>query len=373
MLAERVLARAWDRSQTVQTQREGFLEDALAMVLEATDAWPRLVAHFRWPVPIGPFVLSAQDRVPDGRSDLRLRFADGQQVVLELKAGPAPSAGQLKQYVEPGVQIIGLASTPRRYADPSVVGTTTWADLVRIPWAAPPLAWRQFVHLAHALRVAMPPVDVSALVGLQASYDAQDTVFTWAKEASDLVAARLSGDGVTWVVKQGKRGRRYVERAYRRQVAWAWPAPWKAHPYAGVLAGFYMGHPSLPLLVPGLPDLRLFWHCRPGEALHTALRADPAMAEAAEAWTRRNGDNAVRAWDPAGWAQLSARCSSSVLLDAVEPGRTFLDWVARMLDEWEEDGICGAMRPHLQPLSSKPIDDEDGPPLSADDDDGGEP
>jgi hypothetical protein len=65
MLAEPVLARAWQRSRTVQSQPEGFLEDALALVLETTDAWPRFVAHFRWSVPGGPFTVTAQDRITD--------------------------------------------------------------------------------------------------------------------------------------------------------------------------------------------------------------------------------------------------------------------------------------------------------------------
>jgi hypothetical protein len=54
-----------------------------------------------------------------------LRFADRRKVVLELKAGPAPDAAQLDHYAEPGVQVIGLAATPRRYVPPAVVGTTT--------------------------------------------------------------------------------------------------------------------------------------------------------------------------------------------------------------------------------------------------------
>ena len=369
MLAERVLARAWERSRTVQAQPEGFLAAALALVLETTDAWPRFVAHFRWPVPVGPFVVTVQDRVTDGRSDLRLRFSDGRQVVLELKAGPAPHAAQLDQYAEPGVQVIGLATTARRHAADAVVGTTTWADLIRVPWPTPPLGWRQFVLLAHALDgVAVPPVDVAALVGLQASYDAQETVFTWAKEASDVVASRLSRDNAKWVVKQGKRGRRFLDRTHRRQMAWAWPAPWTAHPYAGVLVGLYMGHPSLPVLVPGLPDLRLLWHARPGEALHDALKADPTFRAAAQTWTSRGNAPTVRAWDSAGWAQLSARCSSAILLDTPEPGRAFLEWVSGVLDEWDTAGISAALARHVQPSSSKAQDDEDGPPVDADPD-----
>ena len=370
MRADHVLAQAWNRSRTVQTQPEGFLEDSLGAALEATDAWSRLAAHFRWSVPTGPFTVSSQDRVDEGRSDLRLRFADGNQVVLELKAGPAPSDAQLHQYVETGTQIIGLARTPRRYAHPALVGTTTWADLVAMPWPDPPLPWRQFVHLAHALGVAMPPVDVSALMGLQASFDAQSTVFDWAREGSDLVAKRLSGGGVRWVVKQGSRGRRFIERQYRRQVAWVWPVPWKDHPYAGVLVGLYMGHPSLPVLVQGLPDLRMCWHAKPGEALHTALGADPAMLAAAVKWTGRPRAATLRTWDSAGWVQVSARCSSAVLLDSPEPGNAFLDWVTSVLDEWDADGISAAMRPHLLAAAGKEgeVDEGGGPPVAGDED-----
>lgn len=371
-LADRVLARAWGRTGHRHREPEGFLEDALGMVLESTDAWPRLVRHFGWPVPVGPFRVSAQDSSEAGRTDLLLSFADGARVVLELKAGPAPGEEQVARYAKMGPTVIGLATTPRRYAHARVVGSTTWADLVQLPWVGPPLPWRQFVQLTHALGVAMTPVDVSALMGLQAAFDAQATVDQWAIAASDRLAKRLTGDGATWVTRQGKRGRRYVERAYRRQVAWAWPYPWKAHPYAGVSAGLYMGHPSLPLLAAGLPDLRVFWQARPGEALHAAIAADPQMIVAASKWVALPDDGTVRAWQPTGWGQLSARRSSASLLGVAEPGKVFADWVERVMDEWEQAGVTAALRRLVLPATDKLVDDEGPPDVAEVDGPGGE-
>ncbi len=360
MLAERLLARAWVRSQSISTQPEGFLEDGLAMVLETTDLWPRLVTHFRWPVPVGPFLVSTQDRVSDGRSDLRLRFADGRQVVLELKAGAAPDATQLRKYAEPGVQVIGLATTHRRYTSPDVVGTTTWADLVRLPWPTPPLAWRQFAHLAHAVGVAVPPVDVAALVGLHAAYDAQSTISQWAEAATDRLATLLSGDGVRFVVKNDvKRARRFTERAHRRDVAWVWPLPWKQHPFAGVHVGLFFGHPGVPVLVAGLPDIRICWQCNPITDLSRTITNDELLAERAREWATREGDT-VRAWEPTGWTQLAARTSSAILLGKKEPGKTLIDWSESIVEEWTETGVLRRLRAHLLPVAAvQPEDDAD--------------
>jgi hypothetical protein len=315
MLADRLLAQAWRRSTSSNLQPEGFIEDALAAVLETTDAWTRLVGHFRWDVPKGSFRVTAQDVVEQGRSDLRLTFLDGKQVVLELKAGDAPARSQVCQYLDPNVLVIGLASTSRRYSHPQLVGTSTWTDVVNMPWPSPPLAWRQFVNLCQAIGVAMPAVDVAALTGLLSSYDAQGTMIRWAEEATDHLAALLTGGGVEFVVRNKvKRARRFTERGHRRDVAWLWPLPWRAHPYAGVHVGLSFGIPSAPVLISGLPDLRVCWQCNPGSDLSRAIATDSLLAECARAWAANDSDDTVRAWDPGSWIQLEARTSSSLLL-----------------------------------------------------------
>ncbi len=360
MLADRILARAWQRSKTTHTQPEGFLEDALGAALETTDAWARLVWHFGWKVPAGSPRVTTQDVVEEGRSDLRLTFKDGSRVVLELKAGPAPELDQMRKY-EADAVVIGIATTPRVYPSPTMVGSTTWGDLVRIPWVDPPLPWRQLVLLTHAVEVAMPVVDAPSLTGLLASYDALSTFTKWSQEAADVIAVALSGGGATFVTREKRRGRRFDERAHRRQVSWAWPKPWRAHPFAGITTGLYFGRPEAPVLAPGLPDLMLTFQCEPGKVLHDTLVGDVDLRAAALRWVARPPDGNLRVWLPGNWALIHARRTSAALLGQAEAGKTYLEWVGRIVSEWEADGITARLRVHLATTMTATADDDDGP------------
>lgn len=343
MRADQLLARAWARSRVLP---EAALEDALAAALEATDAWPRMVRHFRWPLPKDRPTVTTQDRVEEGRSDIRLTFASGEPVVLELKAGPAPELHQVRKYEE-GARVIGIATTPRLYPSPALVGSTLWSDLRAMPWLDPPLPWRQLVHLMDTVGVAVPPVDVSALTGLLASYSATDTFTEWSREGADRVARGLSAGGVRFDTRDKERGRRFDERAHRRQVSWAWAPPWRRHPWTGVLTGLYFGYPTAPVLVAGLPDLLLMWHCPPDSSLHAALRADPALVTAAKQWSEDTSGSTLREWRPGDWPLLWARCSTSVLLGAPEPGKVYLAWVDHVIAEWNAHGVADRLRAHL--------------------------
>lgn len=343
MRADLLLARAWDRARVLP---EAALEDALAAALEATDAWPRMVRHFRWPLPKDRPKVTTQDRVEEGRSDIRLTFTGGERAVLELKAGPAPGLHQLRKYEE-GARVVGIATTPRLYPSPALVGSTLWSDLRAMPWLAPPLPWRQLLHLMDTIGVTVPPVDVSALTGLFASYSAFDTFTDWSREAADHVAHGLSTGSVRFDTKDKERGRRFDERAHRRQVSWAWAPPWRRHPWTGVPTGLYFGFPSAPVLVPGLPDLLLMWHCPPDSPLHPALRGDAALVAAATRWSARTEASTFREWRPGDWPLLWARCSTSVLLGAPEPAKVYLAWVDQVVSEWNTEGIADRLRAHL--------------------------
>lgn len=360
MRAERLPSRLWQRGG--RTHPEAALEDALAAALESTDAWPRLVRHFGWALPSTRPLVSQQDRVEAGRSDIRLGFPGEPLVVLELKAGPAPSAAQLTRYAA-GARVLGVATTPRTYPTPGLLGSVTWADLLALPWTSPPLEWRQLLHLAQTLGVAVPPVDLAALSGLQASYDAFQSVQHWARECADLAARRLSTPALRWVTREGKAGRRWDERNHRRQVAWAWPLPWRAHPYAGVWTGLYFGRPDAPVQVAGLPDLVVAWQCIPGSPLHTAIAADMAMQATAARWAELRSNHTVRFWQPGGWQQLSARSSTARLLGQAEPGRTTLDWLTSVLDEWAPPGgLAKLLQARLLSAPAAAAVSEDGPP-----------
>ncbi len=358
MRADHLLARAWARARVLP---EAALEDALAAALESTDAWPRMVQHFRWPLPRDRPTVTTQDRVQEGRSDIRLSFPSGERVVLELKAGPAPELKQVRKYEE-GARVIGIAKTPRVYPSPKLLGSITWADLKHLPWSDAPLEWRQLLRLADTLGVTVPPIDVSALTGLYASFEAQDTFTSWSQEAAELVAQALTGGGAQFVTREKKRGRRYDERGHRRQVSWAWPKPWHQHPWAGVYTGLYFGHPHAPVLAQGLPDLVLCWQCRPGEALHRALVGDAQLEACAQKWVKTADDGTLRLWLPGQWPLLMARHSSARLLGQALPNRAYLDWVGSVLREWTDTGITGRLQVHLPASAASALDEDDGPP-----------
>lgn len=357
MLADTLLARAFARARVLP---EASLEAALAAALEATDGWTRMVRHFGWDLPATRPRVSTQDHVEKGRSDIRLTFPDGRLVVLELKAGPAPTLHQMYKYAD-GAVVIGIATSPRVYPTPQLVGSTTWGDLRNLPWIDPPLPWRQLVHLADAVGVTMPPVDAAALTGLLASYAAVDTFTTWTQHAADDVAAALNKGGATFGTREKKGGHRFDERAHRRQVSWTWPRPWKSHPFAGIINGLFFGRPEVPVLAAGLPDLMLTWQCKPGEPLHLALAEDTRLAAAARQWAARPNNGTLRLWLPGNWALIHARRSSAALLGQPEADKTYLDWVGQLLSEWEEDGISDRLRAHLAPTGTPAFDDDDGP------------
>lgn len=359
MRADLLLARAYGRARVLP---EAYLEDALAAALESTDAWARLVRHFGWALPTALVKVSTQDRVAGGRSDIRLTFADGRRVVLELKADVAPGLAQMASYADDQVDaVIGVATTPRIYPSPKLLSSITWADLKHLPWLDPPLCWRQLLHLADTIGVTVPPIDVSALTGLYASFEAQDTFTTWSQRAADDVAKALTGGGAQFVTREKKRGRRYDERGHRRQVSWAWPKPWRQHPWAGVYSGLYFGHPHAPVLAAGLPDLVLCWQCKPGEALHLALVNDLQLAKIAARWASPGVDGTLRLWLPGQWPLLMARRSSAHLLAHPEPGRVYLTWVDSLLREWAELGITSRLQAHLPASTAPAPEDDDGP------------
>jgi hypothetical protein len=369
--ADSVVARVWRHARSERNHPEAVLEDALASALEDGSAWPRLVAHFGWALPTALRAVTRQDRIDTGRTDLRLTFHGGEVVVLELKAWGSPTIEQLTRYAtEPEVRVLGIARYLAVRSGAQVEGCVTWSALVALPWPNPPLPWRQFRALTRTMGVAVPQVDLPALSGLVASYDAHLRYQRLAREAAERVHRHVAAQGAEWRFKTATRGRRWVERKWRRHVGWCWVAPYNLTHGAGIFAGLSFGRPDVPLIVPGLPDLILAFNVNPQGPLGGRVAADADLGSAVKRWLAIPTDT-VREFDGGRWEQVRVRAPATRLLEAPDADRALLDWVDQEMIAWRECGLLDAIAPIVAGVTDKDSQKDDPGSVaipSADDD-----
>jgi hypothetical protein len=189
----------------------------------------------------------------------------------------------------------------------------------------------------------MPPVDLPALTGLVASYDAHGRCDQWARAAAELLYTQLQWPGSPWTFKT-RGGRRWTERKWRRQVGWCWVQPWRWERGVGAFAGLSFGRSDVPLIVPGLPDLILTFNITPESDLGRRLATDPAVEKAVTRW-RAAAPEAIREFDGRRWEQLRVRAPGTRLLEANDAEQALLSWVETELQAWREAGLLDALRP----------------------------
>jgi hypothetical protein len=324
-------------------QREGFLEDALAAALEHPEVWPRLRRLAGWPeLPEGPPAsVTTQDRLPGGRTDIVLRWANGVSLVIELKAwDPLPTDGKLAHYASTGHRVTVIAPHPTVYPAP-FLPMLTWARLRALVWPGAPLVWQQLCHLIEAIGVAVPRLEMPAIMGLVPAWTARDVLAGWARPALHAVQKQLIEGGWPCVLKGGTREER-VDDAYNRFGFWTWPAPWKDGECLGVFCGIYLGNETLDVLVSGVPDLRLMVHVNPQHSTAAALRSDPALVAPAASWAGSSG-GVTRQYDPENWCLLDARESLVTLAPAEDQALAFRAWMVARASELIGAGIVGRL------------------------------
>lgn len=332
-------ARLFRRARSAIRQTEAFLEDALAAALEHPDAWPRLRHLGGWtPLPeLAPTHVLTQDPVEGGRTDIVLRWAEGSSLVLELKAwDPLPAEGKLAIYGQNGNHVSVIAPHPTIYPPP-FLPMLTWARLRAVPWPLAPLPWRQLCHLIDETGVAVPRLEMPAIVGLVPTWDTYDLLEGWIRSAAEAVASELKAAGWPCTTKTGAQRQR-VSDEHRRYGMLITPTGTSEEGFS-VFCGVYMGHDRRMVLVPGVPDLRLMLNVNPKGAVAEKLRADPSFGPAARAWAAPAGDGIARQHDPDWWYLLDARQPLLALAAAEDQNLAFRGWMTSRAKEWAQAGI----------------------------------
>lgn len=336
-------ARLYRRATSAIVQREGFLEDALAAALEYPETWTRLRRLAGWSdLPDGPpESVTTQEPVPAGRTDIPLRWANGLALVIELKAwGSLPTDAKLAHYGATGHRVTVIAPHPTVYPPPTLP-MLTWARLRALRWPNAPLVWEQLCHLIDTVGVAVPRLEMPAIVGLEPTWNAWDVLESWARPAVEAVQKQLTDAGWPCVLKEGRREER-VEDDHRRFGFWTWPVPWTEGEYLGTFSGIFRGREGRDVLVPGVPDLRFMIHVNPNHTTSAALRNDPIFVAAAEAWGK-SSDGITRQYDPEGWYLLDARQSLVALALAEDQALAFRAWMQARATEMIDAGIIGRL------------------------------
>ncbi len=350
--AEQLVAEAWRLARGEHARDEAALEVAFAAALEIPETWPRLVQHFGWPgVPTTAPVVTTQDVVPGGRTDITLSWPNARRLTLELKVWDHPPTDQIKRYLDAGLDVIAVAALfgvidVKEPAGQRFFGVVTWRQIHAAvkAWPEAPLVVRQFASLLEGMGVAMPKLSLAALQGVVASWDAWSTLEEWILKATGEVEKTISKGGLACVRKDGPKNWVKIEdsRELRRYVGWTWPSPWKVDEQFGFYAGLRMGNAELPPQVEGLPELILGLHVSPTCAVGKALRTDTLLDEKAKAWRQRTDPSTViREWIPgsAAWAILRARASAVEILYAEDQGERLATWMRDRAQEWVNDGV----------------------------------
>jgi hypothetical protein len=349
--ADNALAQAYWRATQGLLPREGFLEDALAAVLEDTAVWARLVDHLDWGqlVPREAPQVSTQDVVADGRTDIRLTWPEALPLVLELKVTDPPTVAQMSTYLATGVRVAAVATYPARIpVAPEhmgrFLGVITWRRIRDLDWPGAPLILRQLHHLLDRMEVAVPQLTLPTLTGMVASAPAWDTLDAWSYWSIQAVRDVFAQAGMPCEQKDTPKGRARIEDAHQRYAYWLWPPPWRADMFSFV-AGLFLGRPLDPLCIDGMPDLLLAIHVQPESPLGQALRSDSLFRQAVMAWVEQDTEPEQREYRPIDgvWEIVRARASSVALLRAPDQGGALVAWMSACANAWVAHGIIARL------------------------------
>lgn len=345
---EHLLARFFRYATRANVPREAFLEAALAAALEHPEVWRRFVAKVGWATLDGwahvtaPPTVDTQEEVTGGRTDITLRWVGHTPVVLELKIDDPPLAQQVETYLA-GAHVAAVAKyvahlPVRGHATHRWLGVVPWQRFRELDWPGAPLVLHQLHHLIDTLGVAMPRINLHALSGMLASWDAWNTFDGWSLRAAHTVIQTWAPAGFALVTRNKRQPP--IESKYQRYAYLLWRNPWSWNVQLGAFLGLYVGRPTAPTLVEGLPDLLLMLHVSPTSAVATALQRDAAFGAAVSKWLARGGE-VTREHLPADskWEFLRARASVLPLLGAPDQQQAFQDWFKARAAELVEDGI----------------------------------
>jgi hypothetical protein len=373
-----LLAQAYSRARHALKgvlATEGFLEDALAAALGCSDVWGRLVRHLGWNGRVpesAPSEVKTQTPTADdaGRTDIRLEWRDHVSVVLELKAGPAPSENQLRTYLEDkaadGCLVGAIAKYPSllnlpRY-ESRVLGVKTWRRIRELDWDGSPLVWKQLQRLIDETEVAVPRITIGPLVGVCASWEAFGVLKDWASAGAETVRRVLEAGGLKCA-----RGKRIAD-TYQRYAYWLWTPPWRSDQFS-FFSGLFIGRPpSDPVCVDGVPDLVIALHVKPGSPMSDAiLGGDVDLNNRLAQWA--SGQSSRRRefrTTPGTWEVVRVRASAIDLLKADDQGSALATWMKTSAEEWRSAGIVARLA-ELEVATraatgSAPAPDEDGGP-----------
>lgn len=349
--AEKLIAALWRRATREIRQPEGFLEDALAAILEEPAIWAHLVDHLGWGniVPRDPPRVSTQDIVADGRTDICLSWSDAPPLVLELKVTDAPRAAQVNTYLATGVRVAAIATYPAllrvtpEYSD-RFLGVITWRRIRNLDWPGAPLVLRQLHHLLDHMEVAVPQLTLPALTGMVASASAWDTLDEWSYRSIRAVREVFAQAGMPCEQKDTPKGKVRIEYAHQRYAYWLWPPPWRTDAFSFV-AGLFLGRPLETLCIDGVPDLMLTIHVQPESPLGQALRNDNLFRQAVMAWIEQDDQAELREYRPVDgvWEIVRARASSVALLRAPDQGGALVAWMTACAQAWVQHGIVARL------------------------------
>lgn len=356
--AARLVAWSYRQVASGNTRLEAFLEEALAAALEAPGFWPRLVALLGWvdAVPSALPAVTTQDVIATGRTDIRLSWGK-RSLVLELKVGEAPSAGQIGRYFDAGVDVAAIAKFPARPpvqppAGSRFLGVITWHRIHSLHWPDAPLEVRQLKALLEAAEVVVPFVNLDALQGMVRSWDAWDVVDRWARVGMERVARTLSQEQpVSWVTKEGRRNGA-VDDQHHRFVHWIWMLPWRDTEGFGVFGGLFPGRPGTPTLIEGLPDLVLALHLNPAGQIAPGLTQAPSWDGVLRNRVRRQQeqpDGVLREVHVGAWELVRDRAPGSLLLTSNNQEQALGDWLEARASEWASDGLLACLQTAHKP------------------------
>ncbi|MFV9505160.1 MAG: hypothetical protein AB4911_11410 [Oscillochloridaceae bacterium umkhey_bin13] len=290
--ADALLAKAYRRSTQRLIPAEGFLEDALAAVLEEPSVWPRLVKHLGLEqlVPLKAPFLRTQEHVETGRKDITLIWPERPPLICELKVYEPPSAHQINRYLQLGAEVISIASLPQRIRlEPgratSYLGVVTWGQLRSLSWPEEPLVVRQLHQLIDAMGVAVPQLSLQSLTGMVTSTPVWSTLDAWSRKGIDAALASLAAAGLHCVLRDRKGQHIRIQYAWQRYGYWMWVSPRRSDSF-GIFAGVFLGRPEVPLCIEGIPDLMLAVHVRPDSTLGQQLRSNEVFHTAIHTMVR---------------------------------------------------------------------------------------
>lgn len=336
-----LVGKLWNRSKSLRSQPEGFLEDALAAVMEAPGVWQAIRSSFDWPMPDETPKVSTQDHVEGGISDIRLSWETGQQLVIELKVWNPPSESQLQQYSDENVYLAAFAAFPASYALPRCFGAITWGRLTQVEMINTPLEWRQLVGLIHQMGVAVPRLELPALSGLIPTWGAWQALEKWIRPAAESLAASSTAAGLPCVCTEKQKGSQKLDESNGRFAAWVWPPPWRNG--LGFFVGMFIGRDGDPVLVPGLPDLVLAFHLDPASREAEALLANETISESVSDWQAGNTSGEARELRPHKWELLRIRQSTLILLSQKDQGKFIQEWSQAAFQGFVDAGLVNAV------------------------------